>query len=83
MLKHSFLNKSLQPPFIIVYGFETMIVETDNQSKLQKLRKKKFNNDNHLTLAITAENLKSVARLGLLQNLIALKFPALLFVFVI
>ena len=76
MLKHSFLNKSLQPPFIIVYGFETMIVETDNQSKLQKLRKKSL-------IMITAENLKSVARLGLLQNLIALKFPALLFVFVI
>ena len=42
MLKHSFLNKSLQPPFIIVDGFETIIVETNNQSKLGKLRKKKF-----------------------------------------
>ena len=42
MLKYSFLNKSLQPPFIIVDGFETIIVETNNQSKLGKLRKKKF-----------------------------------------
>ena len=39
MLKHSLLNTSLQPPFIVVYDFEPMTVETDNQSKLGELRK--------------------------------------------
>ena len=34
ILKHSLLNKSLQPHLIVVYDFEAMIIETDFQSKL-------------------------------------------------
>ena len=39
--KHSVYIKSLQPPFIVVYDFETMIVETDDHLKLGKLSKNK------------------------------------------
>ena len=42
IFKHLLLNKSLQTPFI-VYEFDTIIVETDNQSKLGELRKCKMN----------------------------------------
>ena len=41
MLQHTLQNKSLQPSFIVVYNFETMIVDTDDQSKLEELRKNK------------------------------------------
>ena len=39
IFKDSLLNKSLQPPFIAFYDFETIIIETDSQSKLGELRK--------------------------------------------
>ena len=39
--KHSVYIKSLQPPFIVVYDFDTMIVETDDQLKLGELSKNK------------------------------------------
>ena len=35
ILKHLFQSKSIQPPSVIVYNFETMIVETDDKSKLE------------------------------------------------
>ena len=38
-LRHLVPNKRLQPPVITVYDFKTMIVETEDQSKLKKLRK--------------------------------------------
>ena len=41
ILKYSHLTKSLQPPFIIVYDFETIIVTSDNQSELEELKKVK------------------------------------------
>ena len=41
VLKHSLQNKSLESPFIIICNFETMIVETNDQSKLGELRKNK------------------------------------------
>ena len=31
----------MQPPFLVAYDFETMIVETDDQSKSEELRKNK------------------------------------------
>ena len=37
ILKYLLQNKFLQPPFIIVGYFETMIVETDNRSNLGEL----------------------------------------------
>ena len=40
LLKHSLQNKSLQLPFIVVFDFETMIVETDNQLKLENKENK-------------------------------------------
>ena len=40
LLQLSLENKSLQPLFIVVSDFETIFVETDDQSKLWKLRKK-------------------------------------------
>lgn len=39
--KHSIFESSSQAAFIVVYGFETMIIETDNQLKLEELRKNK------------------------------------------
>lgn len=39
--KHSIFESSSQAPFIVFYGFETMIIETDNQLKLEELRKNK------------------------------------------
>lgn len=32
ILNNSFLSKSLQPPFIIVYYFKKIIIGTDNQN---------------------------------------------------
>lgn len=47
ILKHLFRNKSLYPRFSVDYDFETMIVNTENQSELEKLRK---NNDGSYTV---------------------------------
>ena len=41
ILKHLIRNKSIQPSFIVVYDFETMIAETDDQPKVEELRKNK------------------------------------------
>lgn len=43
ILNQSLLSKSLQPPFIIVYDFETMFLDIDDQSKLEVLKKDKVN----------------------------------------
>ena len=39
-LNHLLLNKFLQPFFIVIYDFETTIVETNNQSKFEKSKTK-------------------------------------------
>ena len=41
VLSHLLGNKSIQLPFTVIYDFETMIVETDDQSKPEELRKNK------------------------------------------
>ena len=41
ILKHLFQSKSVQPLFVNAYDFDTMIVETDDESKLEELRKNK------------------------------------------
>ena len=38
-IKPLFQSKSIQPPFVNAYDFDTMIVETDDKSKLELLRK--------------------------------------------
>lgn len=42
ILGHLLQKKSLQAPFIIVYEFDKMIVETDEQSNLGKNKDKSF-----------------------------------------
>ena len=39
ILKHMVRSKSLQHHIVIIHDTETMIAETDNQSKLEELRK--------------------------------------------
>ena len=41
ILKHSLQNKPLEARFITDYGFETVILEIDEQSKLRELRENK------------------------------------------
>ena len=41
ILKHILGNKSLQHHIFVTYGFKAMIVETDNKSKLEELKKNK------------------------------------------
>ena len=47
ILQHSLLNKHFHSLLVVVYDFETMIAETENQLKLGELRK---NKDRSLTV---------------------------------
>ena len=44
ILQHSLLNKHFHSLLVVVYDFETMIAETENQLKLGELEKIKIDN---------------------------------------
>lgn len=62
ILGHLLQKKSLQAPFIIVYEFDKMIVETDEQSNLGKNKDKSFTvkTSEHIGFVLAVHYLESI-----------------------